>query len=70
MATHNPAYMTPDAFCDHHRTLLRKAMPDIVDLPIVNRMMAEAKAKGMTWIEGLEYVAERRQQIAGLLPRS
>ena len=38
-------------------------MPSPDDLPVVNRLMAEAKVKGMTWTEGLEHVIERRSTI-------
>ena len=40
--------------------LFRQALPDPGDRRLFNRLMHEARAKGMTWIEGLEYAAGRR----------
>ena len=46
-----------------HRALLSQALPDPVDLPLVNELLAEAKTKGLSWIESLKYVIARRQFV-------
>ncbi len=57
------AALSPQEFSAHARRLLSRALPDPNDLPVVNRLMAEAKGRGMTWVEGLEYVIEQRNAI-------
>ena len=52
--------LSPGDFTDKAADLLHRACPDRDDTPVFNAMMAVAKAQGMSWIEGLEYVIERR----------
>ena len=58
---------TPTEFESRVRDLLQLACPTEADRPFFNSTMAEALAvgKGRTWIEGLQYVIERRRTQAG-----
>ena len=55
----NAVYQT-DSNLSRHRELLPRALPNAADTRLFDRLMAEARGKGLTWIEGLEYVIERR----------
>ena len=57
-----PAYQT-DYSLLRHRELLPRALPNAADTVLFDRLMAEAKSQGLTWLEGLEYVIERRQSL-------
>ena len=48
------------ALCTRVLQLYRQAMPDPGDPSRFNRLMHEARTKGLTWIEGLEYAAGQR----------
>ncbi len=58
--------MTPQAFTDHYGAQLRKALPNLVDLPIVKLRMSTAMAGGLNWSEGFAYALEQRQAISAL----
>ena len=45
--------------------LFRQALPDPSDRTLFERLMVEAQSKGLTWVEGLEYTAQRRQGFDG-----
>lgn len=45
--------------------LFRQALPDPTDRSLFNRLMAEAHAKGLSWLESLEYTVERRDKRCG-----
>ena len=60
--TYTTAYQTALAFT-RHRELLHKALPDPADTALFNRLMAEARSKGMTWMAGLEYVIDKRRAM-------
>lgn len=53
------ALTPPQDLSPYVRQLLQEALPRLEELPTVNRLIAEAKAKGMTWMEGLDYVLDR-----------
>ncbi len=59
MTTAELAFDPPQHFSPYVRQLLQEALPSLEELPTVSRLMAEAKAKGMTSTEALEYVLER-----------
>jgi hypothetical protein len=40
--------------------LFHEALPDPSDRGLFDRLMHEARQRGLTWLQGLEYVAERR----------
>ena len=42
--------------------LLQLACPTREDVPFFNHCMALARARGMTWEEGLRYVIEQREK--------
>ena len=52
-----------DASLSRHRELLPRALPNAADTRLFDRLMAEARAQGLTWIEGLEYVIECRRSL-------
>jgi hypothetical protein len=54
------AELSPENFNEKATYLLNRACPEREDTPFFNARMAVAKAKGMTWIGGLENVIERR----------
>ena len=56
------AYQTAISFT-RHRELLHKALPDPADTRLFDRLMAEARSHGMTWIDGLEYVIDKRRAM-------
>ena len=58
----NPTYHT-DYSLSRHRELLPRALPDAADTRLFNQLMAEAKAKGLNWMQGLEYVIEHRGEL-------
>lgn len=47
----------------YHRELLHKALPDPADTALFNRLMAEARSRGLAWIDGLEYVIDKRRAM-------
>ena len=47
----------------HHRELLHKALPDPADTTLFNRLMDEAKVMGMSWMDGLKYVIDKRRAM-------
>ncbi len=59
---YEPVHQTAVAF-HYHRELLGKAIPDPADTTLFNRLMAEARAQGMTWMDGLEYVIHKRRSL-------
>lgn len=52
-----------DPSLSRHRELLPRALPNAADTRQFDRWMAEARANGLNWIEGLEYVIERRRSV-------
>ena len=50
-----------NALCTRILHLYRQALPDPDDPSLFNRLMHEARAKGLTWVEGLEYAAGRQR---------
>jgi hypothetical protein len=44
--------------------LFREALPDPADRSLFDRLMFQARAKGMNWIQGLEYVVEQRRTVS------
>ena len=60
------AYMTPQAFTEQYGAQLRKALPNLVDLPIVKGRMTTAMANGLSWSEGFAYALEQRRVISAL----
>jgi hypothetical protein len=60
---------SPSEFSQRASTLLNSAIRasakhDGGDLTALNRCMSQAKAKRMTWVEGLEYSIETLRQSA------
>ena len=49
-----------NALCTRVLQLYRLALPDPADPSLFDRLMHEARAKGLNWIEGLEYAAGKR----------
>lgn len=45
--------------------LFQQALPDPGDRSLFDRLMAEARYKGLTWFEGLEYTAQQRRAHCG-----
>jgi hypothetical protein len=43
--------------------LFREALPDPSDRTLFDRLMYQARTKGLNWIQGLEYVAEHRRSV-------
>ena len=43
--------------------LLQQAIPNPHDRTFFNRCMSEARALGLSWIEGLEYAAWRGKEL-------
>lgn len=62
-AEHDRARQAALAFSDRHWDLLRKAVPDTADTALFDRLMAEAKALGLAWMDGLEYVIRERRTM-------
>lgn len=60
--TYMPATDIPYTFT-RHRELLGKALPDPADTRLFNRFMAEARIKGLGWMDGLEYVIQKRRAM-------
>ena len=58
----NTVYLT-DHSLSRHRELLPQALPNASDTKLFDRLMAEAKSNGLTWMEGLEYVIQRRRAL-------
>ena len=58
-------YRTPDTEIEAHREqlwqLCREALPSPAEHTLFIRLMNEAGAKGLNWVEGLEFVVERRR---------
>ena len=44
--------------------LLQKSIAKVPDQHLLTRLMKEASAKGLNWVEGLEYVAEHRRRTS------
>lgn len=59
-------YMTPQAFIEQYGAQLRKALPNLVDLPIVKLRMTAAMANGLSWTEGFQYALEQRRAISAM----
>ena len=45
--------------------LFQQALPDPNDRSLFDRLMTEARNKGLTWLEGLEYTARNRNTQCG-----
>ena len=45
--------------------LFRQALPDPADRSLFDRLMTEARQRGLTWLEGLEYTAQQRRNECG-----
>ena len=43
--------------------LFRQALPDPSDRDLFNRFMHEARSRGLSWVDGLEYTAKRRRSL-------
>lgn len=52
---------TPEEFTAQAHRLLEAACPTKEDTPFFNHCMALARAQGMSWMEGLEYVIQCRR---------
>lgn len=63
---------TPDEFmaAEFGRVMMLfgKALPSESDRTNFERLMNEASAKGLNWIEGLEYAAAQRSSLAHAHP--
>lgn len=59
----NSTYYGADLGLSRHRELLPQALPNAADTVLFDRLMAEARAQGLNWMEGLEYVIERRRSV-------
>lgn len=59
-------YMTPQAFTEKHAAQLRKALSNLVDVPIVQRHLKAAMANGLNWCDGFAYALEQRREIGAL----
>ena len=57
------AGLPPVEFSKRAADLLQKACPEKADEPFFNRNMVMAKALGLTWVEGLQYVIQRRREL-------
>lgn len=57
------ASLPPDKFTAEARRLMRLACPDDDSRPRFHALMAKAKAQGMTYIEGLEFAAGKRDEF-------
>ena len=66
MSTSSISYMTPQAFTEQYGAQLRKALPNLVDLPIVKLRMHTAMANGLNWSDGFAYALEQRRVISTL----
>ena len=69
----NFATLPPQEFSRRAKQLLDRALPDPKDTSRFNSLMREAAAHHMTWVEGLQYVIERREKwshfpFSALLP--
>ena len=51
----------PPEISQHVRDLLAAACPTPEDTPFFNHCMTLAKAQGLSWTEGLEYVIQCRR---------
>lgn len=51
------------ALSNHVIRLFKEALPDPSDRSLFDRLMYQAKAKGLSWVQGLEYVAEQRRVV-------
>lgn len=59
-------YMSPQAFTEQYGVQLRKALPSLVDLPIVKLRMSRAMDGGLNWGDGLACALAERHAIAAL----
>ena len=57
------AVYEPPIALNRHRELLGEALPNPADTSLFNRLMAEARAQGMTWMDGLEYIISKRRAM-------
>ena len=59
-----PEFLSPEqdivALSKRVLQLFVQALPDPSDRALFNRWMTEARAKGLSWMEGLEYAAGQR----------
>ena len=53
----------PPADSRRSQELLQKACPEKQDAPFFNRHMLQANALGFTWLEGLQFVIQRRREL-------
>ncbi len=53
------------AITRHVLRLYHQALPDPSDRTLFNRLMCEARAAGLNWTDGLEYVARQRSGRCG-----
>ncbi len=53
------------AFTRQVVSLFHQALPDPSDTKTFNRLMSEARATGLNWWDGLEYVARHRGESCG-----
>ena len=58
--------MSPQAFTKEARRLLSLACPNAEAELFFNHNMGQAKALGMTWVEGLKHVILQREWNGGL----
>jgi len=52
--------LSPSEFSQRAHMLLAAACPTKDDTAAFNRHMTAAKAQGMSWVEGLQYVIDQR----------
>lgn len=56
------AHLPPEQFTAYARVLMERACPTTADEAFFNRSMREAACLGMTYVEALAYVIDRRKQ--------
>ena len=56
------ANLSLEQFTAHARILMERACPTTADEPLFNRFMREAACLGLTYVEALGYVIDRRKQ--------
>lgn len=62
---HYTAVQDAIALSNYVIRLFKEALPDPTDRSLFDRLMYQAKGKGLSWIQGLEYVVEQRRLISG-----
>ena len=55
--------LPPTELTRRGQELLQKACPEKQGAPFFNRHMLQANALGLTWLEGLQFVIQRRREL-------